>query len=171
MARHIMAVCVVCLLCADHLPCQEHIEPLLSAQALNHQYSRLNAIVYNTDDLSSAATSKPQPTKNIVAYTSSSSDNRRRRRSKRHSSGHENNVHTRPEITDIFLKRIFEKFGSNGGEIQVENFHKILNTLGLHQLLPQQQKRDYINDNSTVSRNFQDPLLQVNGSQKWDFDP
>lgn len=24
MARHIMAVCVVCLLCADHLPCKQH---------------------------------------------------------------------------------------------------------------------------------------------------
>lgn len=26
MARHILAACVVCLLCADHLPCQQHFE-------------------------------------------------------------------------------------------------------------------------------------------------
>lgn len=26
MARHLMAVCVVCLLCAEHLPCHQHVD-------------------------------------------------------------------------------------------------------------------------------------------------
>lgn len=29
MARHLMAVCVVCLLCAEHLPCKQHFEDSL----------------------------------------------------------------------------------------------------------------------------------------------
>lgn len=32
MARHLMAVCVVCLLCADHLPCKQHFEETTSTQ-------------------------------------------------------------------------------------------------------------------------------------------
>lgn len=32
MARHLMAVCVVCLLCADHLPCKQHFEETASTQ-------------------------------------------------------------------------------------------------------------------------------------------
>lgn len=32
MARHLMAVCVVCLLCADHLPCKQHFEETTNTQ-------------------------------------------------------------------------------------------------------------------------------------------
>lgn len=32
MARHLMAVCVVCLLCADHLPCKQHFEETANTQ-------------------------------------------------------------------------------------------------------------------------------------------
>lgn len=31
MARHLMAVCVVCLLCADHLPCHQHLDAAAAA--------------------------------------------------------------------------------------------------------------------------------------------
>lgn len=33
MARHLMAVCVVCLLCADHLPCKQHFEETTNTQS------------------------------------------------------------------------------------------------------------------------------------------
>ncbi|XP_065360064.1 zinc transporter foi [Calliphora vicina] len=156
MARHIMAVCVVCLLCADHLPCQQHVETLFPAQNLNTEYTQLNAVVYNANDLSSSHASKTQSSETTVAYATSSSDNRRRRRTKRHSGDHghdhdEHDSHTRPEITEAFLKRIFNEFGSGNDTIHVHDFQRMLNKLGLHQLLPQNLHKhdDNINDNET----------------------
>lgn len=155
MARHIMAVCVVCLLCADHLPCQQHVETLFPAQT---EYTQLNAVVYNTNELSSSLSPKPQSTETTVAYATSSSDNRRRRRrTKRHSNGHGggdhgSDLHTRPEITEAFLKRIFNEFGSVNDTIHVEDFQRMLHKLGLHELLPQQLHRhNNINDYEVVS--------------------
>lgn len=169
MARHIMAVCVVCLLCADHLPCQQHVETLFPAQQiLNPEYTPLNAVVYNTHDLSpsSALSSKAHTTETTVAYATSSSDNRRRRRTKRHSAnghdhGHDHNdgdVSTRPEITEAFLERIFKEFGSDNDTINIQDFQRILKKLGLHQ--PEMlHKHDNINDNETVSAKIEILLL------------
>ncbi|EDW49704.1 GM11663 [Drosophila sechellia] len=48
MARHIMAVCVVCLLCAHRLHCQDHIESLLGPALVttHNSQEQLNARVY-----------------------------------------------------------------------------------------------------------------------------
>uniref|UniRef100_A0A1I8PDX3 Zinc transporter foi n=1 Tax=Stomoxys calcitrans TaxID=35570 RepID=A0A1I8PDX3_STOCA len=182
MARHIMAVCVVCLLCADHLPCQQHVETLFSQQlggvgaaaassfSSGHHsndwpqpegLSPVNAIVYNThqNDISVAATSsfsaKSQQKRTTVdasslAYnaaiasatstTTNSGDHRNRRRKKRHTDhGHGSSSEispARPEITDTFVRRIFSEYGS-GDTIHVADFQRMLQKLGLHQLLPQ----------------------------------
>ncbi|KAM7355145.1 solute carrier family 39 fear-of-intimacy isoform 1-T4 [Cochliomyia hominivorax] len=148
MARHIMAVCVVCLLCADHLPCQQHVETFFPAQTLNPEYTSLNAVVYNSRDYSSTVSSKSQATETTVAYATSSSDNRRRRRTKRHSAehGHESVAHEKPAITETFLRKLFHEFGSDNETINVQDFKRILKKLGLHQLL---HKHDNINDNET----------------------
>ncbi|TMW52200.1 hypothetical protein DOY81_002759 [Sarcophaga bullata] len=157
MARHIMAVCVVCLLCADHLPCQQHVESLFPASSFNTANNgQLNAVVYSAHGLSRSINSKAQTKETTDTYASSSSDNRRRRRTKRHSGdqshGHENDVeHSRPEITEAFLKRIFHEYAGDNDTIHVQDFQRMLSNLGLHQLLPQQQvhKHDNISYNNT----------------------
>lgn len=157
MARHIMAVCVVCLLCADHLPCQQHVESLLPAPYLNTANSgQFNAVVYSAH-LSRPINSKAQTKETTDTYASSSSNSRRRRRIRRHSSDHSHDhahdvEHKRPEITEAFLKRIFHEFSGDKEIIHVQDFQRMLNNLGLHRLLAQEShKHDNINDNDTVS--------------------
>lgn len=158
MARHIMAVCVVCLLCADHLPCQQHVESLFPASSFNTANSgQFNAVVYSAHGLSSSINSKAQTKETTDTYASSSSDNRRRRRTKRHSGDHSHDAnHSRPEITEAFVKRIFHEYAGAKDTIHVQDFQRMLSNLGLHQLLPQQQlhKHDNISDNDTVSANI-----------------
>ncbi|XP_059618191.1 zinc transporter foi [Phlebotomus argentipes] len=36
MSRHLVAVCVVCLLCADHMPCKEHVADLTQPELPSH---------------------------------------------------------------------------------------------------------------------------------------
>lgn len=51
MARHFMAVCVVCLLCAEHLPCKQHFEESLQdpKQLLQkHDYSTMRSYIDKT---------------------------------------------------------------------------------------------------------------------------
>ncbi|XP_073837108.1 solute carrier family 39 fear-of-intimacy [Musca autumnalis] len=168
MARHIMAVCVVCLLCADHLPCQQHVETLFpgniggggSAASLPNvhihstgwEQTPVNAVVYKNKDVIAAtsysAKSQQQHQKHTTdtflstsaaATTKNNGDNRSRRRKKRHADhGHGTaNEVQRPEITETFVRRIFSEYGNGGDTINVEDFQRMLEKLGLHQLLPQ----------------------------------
>ncbi|XP_061398914.1 zinc transporter foi [Musca vetustissima] len=187
MARHIMAVCVVCLLCADHLPCQQHIETLFpgnvgsAASLINNnnnnghhihnpgwEQTPMNAVVYKNKDIIAATSysAKTQQqhqkhtTDNFIslssATTNNQGDNRSRRRKKRHADhGHNpsNEIH-RPAITDTFVRRIFNEYGSGGDTINVEDFQRMLEKLGLHQLLPQKllQNSEDDSDNETCIR-------------------
>uniref|UniRef100_A0A182QQ70 Zinc transporter foi n=1 Tax=Anopheles farauti TaxID=69004 RepID=A0A182QQ70_9DIPT len=50
MARHFMAVCVVCLLCADHVPCKQHFTDIgsKSSETVDHHHQReLAAIAFS----------------------------------------------------------------------------------------------------------------------------
>ncbi|XP_075159412.1 solute carrier family 39 fear-of-intimacy [Haematobia irritans] len=169
MARHIMAVCVVCLLCADHLPCQQHIETLFAGSTgspgHNNEWEHsgpLNAIVYSTNKDTSATSSfsaksqqKRTTDASSLAYVSTTKtnrgDNRNRRRKKRHADhGHgSSEIPARPEITETFVRRIFSEYGS-GDTINIEDFQRMLEKLGLHQLLPQKLLRSHEDsDNET----------------------
>lgn len=185
MARHIMAVCVVCLLCADHLPCQQHVETLFPnnlaaiSPGEHHinaggggggswEHTPLNAIVYKSKDISatSSYSAKTQQKRTTDAASSLSSpiadvtttnrgDNRNRRRKKRHADhghgGSSSSENSRPEITNTFLRRIFSEYGS-GDTINVDDFQRMLEKLGLHQLLPQKLLHHHEdNENETVS--------------------
>lgn len=149
MARHIMAVCVVCLLCADHLPCQQHIEPLFPTTANadgNSKFTGLNAIVYNTN----ATKSKTKTTdQSLSAYvtTMDDSDNRVIRRRKRHAD-HASAAAVTPEITQVFIKRIFNEYSSGNDTIHLKDFQRMLKRLGLNKLLAKELENDV---NETVS--------------------
>lgn len=165
MARHIMAVCVVCLLCADHLPCQQHVETLLSSGvglATSDgvwEHSPLNAIVYNRDGtVSSAKPTNAAADGSTISYVTTNSDDRRRRRRKRHADHGHNHASSdttdspkRPEITEAFVKRIFNEYGT-GDTINVQDFQRMLEKIGLHELLPQTLHNN--DDNETVSKHL-----------------
>ncbi|KAL5292744.1 SLC39A6 family protein [Megaselia abdita] len=127
MARHIMAVCVVCLLCADHVPCKEHLGSSdlqlqnkniypTSSYGYYDQYVDVNSLPENYDIPKS------------------------RRKSRRHANHeHEHNDHQQhehsPEITKSFLEKIFTEYGEEDGTMNLSGLQKMLQKLGLFKLL------------------------------------
>lgn len=158
MARHIMAVCVVCLLCAEHLPCEEHIETLSSNL-------RLNAKVFHGSDVNSRSSSSSYGNfdfqQNENHLTDDGYDKARRRRkgiatktesrNKRHAGHHNTNAmetQHKPEITEDFMKRIFQEYGQEDGTINMNQFENMLKNLGLYKMLEEKAS------NGTVSLLF-----------------
>nr|ABC86269.1 RE41071p [Drosophila melanogaster] len=135
MARHIMAVCVVCLLCAHRLHCQDHIESLLGpARVTTHNsQDQLNARVYTNLSPSSETTDRRQQRSasgddDTFNYSISPPS----RREKRHA-GHEHGPTSEsrvPQITQYYLEKLMaqdELMNSSG-------FDGLLQQLSLHSL-------------------------------------
>lgn len=146
MARHIMAVCVVCLLCAEHLPCEEHIETVSSNL-------RLNAKVFHGSDLNRKTSDYTnfdfQHNENNLVDGSYDKARRRRKnadsRSKRHAGGHHTNTmesHSKPEITDDFIQRIFQEYGQEDGTIHINQLENMLKKLGLYKMVEERASNE-----------------------------
>lgn len=148
MARHLMAVCVVCLLCAEHLPCKHVDDNTMSAKKLlENDDSRLvnqnyMDISYLTDDNSyntlleqTVPNKRKGRTKNPneqVASDKEPSLQKLNKRDKRHAvhtnSDDEPDVH---RITQMYVRKIFEGFADGDkmtmNVIELENMLKKLN--------------------------------------------
>ncbi|GAB0096179.1 Zinc transporter foi [Sergentomyia squamirostris] len=107
MSRHLVAVCVVCLLCADHLPCQEHVGDSPASLQLSQQ-----------NFLSQGRVEKLE----IEAQVG---------RSKRHTAVR----HKKEEGHDPgkdFVKKLFKKFGNEADmTMSLAGFELMLDQLGL----------------------------------------
>lgn len=151
-----MAVCVVCLLCAEHLPCEEHIESVSSNLRLNakvfHGSSDINNYRKITNDLSNFDFKS-----NENQFINNEYDKARRRRknihsktdsrSKRHAGVHHAAGHTidsvhKPEITDDFVGRIFQEYGQEDGTINMSQFEKMLKKLGLYKMVEEKASNE-----------------------------
>nr|XP_014088806.1 zinc transporter foi [Bactrocera oleae]XP_036216516.1 zinc transporter foi [Bactrocera oleae] len=169
MARHIMAVCVVCLLCADRIPCQEHVindymanaaaypPPHFEYQQLNARvHERRDALRFGMDPLTGgthkhAVNANADDELDIEITTSHIHSNKPHRRKRHAGHAHDDETTTSalhpPEITAEFLQRIFVEYGHKAdGTMTVEEFQRILKKLGLNQLIEgdssaQQQQR------------------------------
>ncbi|XP_067646766.1 zinc transporter foi isoform X2 [Eurosta solidaginis] len=160
MARHIMAVCVVCLLCADRIPCQEHIvnDYLTNANSQQSQleYQHLNAKVYERRDTSPSNAASfgseatihgtnfdSTETQILPASKAHKSPNRRKRHAGHaHSDDEEVTMSHTPEITADFLQRIFDEYGhEKDGVLTVDEFQRILKQLGLNQLVERKKSK------------------------------
>ncbi|XP_017042574.1 zinc transporter foi [Drosophila ficusphila] len=134
MARHIMAVCVVCLLCAHRLHCQDHIESLLSpALAMSQSQEQLNARVYTNLSPSSETTDRRQQRSvsgdDDTPNYSTSPPSRRQKRHSGHDHGHSSESRL-PQITQYYLEKLMvqnELMNSSG-------FDGLLHQLSLHSL-------------------------------------
>lgn len=143
MARHLMAVCVVCLLCADHLPCKEHILASDNLPSLKH----INAII------GSEKTEPRIPGSDITGTymydkrkdkTKSDDDEDveksliRTRRHADHSTEHEHHPHHHEiaKVTKTYVELIFERFGnSTTNTMNLQDFDKMLHELNLTHLI------------------------------------
>lgn len=141
MARHLMAVCVVCLLCAEHLPCKEHIDP-----GNNKLLNNLNLLNKNDEkelknfkaEVKTTFMDKPA---NFVfeKKKEKTKDDGVLERVKRHGDHshdhHNHHYHDLSELTNVYIERMFEIYGLPGEQkMNVLGFEKILEKLNLHYL-------------------------------------
>lgn len=145
MARHLMAVCVVCLLCAEHLPCKHVDDNVMSAKKiLENDDSRLFNpnyvdISYLTDKSSyhtvleeTLLNKRKGRTKNDDEQSLSDTEpalEKLNYRDKRHA------VHTDKDdepdvrrITQMYVRKTFERFDDED-RMTVIGFEKLWNTL------------------------------------------
>ena len=134
MAKHFVAVCVVCLLCADHLPCQTHLDGLGTGASPLEGYG---------DDYYQGALPKVAP----AAVASSMFDvtgsqmaygHVRRKRHHIHQEDHDEPATEINENSRRYIERVFEKFG-NGDAMDLDGFQSMLEHLGLTNLLAREQ--------------------------------
>lgn len=123
MAKHFVAVCMVCLLCADHLPCSEHI---------------IGNGIIGGDSLGSAGAMKGPNLESYNKQLNQRTENgfiaKPRSRRKRHSThSSEDNEAAVPPINENskqYLAKIFERFGDGDG-MDLNGFESMLEYLGL----------------------------------------
>jgi solute carrier family 39 (zinc transporter), member 10 len=129
-----MAVCVVCLLCAEHLPCKEHVS--LPSQ-------NVNGIADSRESLSSSVLDPVALTQTADIPASYLYDKRKDKtkiRQKRHADHHhgasEHHHHTEtPEVTKEYIQRLFANF-SNNDTMNVNDFERMMQQLKLTNLAP-----------------------------------
>lgn len=139
MAKHFVAVCVVCLLCADHLPCKTHIEGLTaSAAGLEYGGEYLRRAHPALDGFSADVVGGPVP---VMAADKDLSRITHTRR-KRHSHHKHTEEEDKPEGVPIndnsrrYLEQIFDRFGDGEAKtMDLGGFESMLEHLGLTNLL------------------------------------
>lgn len=136
MARSIMAVCVVCLLCAHRVPCQQHFDAIFAATLSD--YNNSNSA---NDSVSSLSNNIPLNAKvfpnQTPAYENSELPNNKHRRHKRHGDhGAAAAIPHRPQLTEEYVQRLFKEYGENDGTINMNSFRIILRQLGLFKMIP-----------------------------------
>lgn len=134
MARHIMAVCVVCLLCADHLPCKQHDDSDLGLRlppmSIPDNHRRLEPL--------------------------GSAENGHHHLVKRHTHGHDHHHHHGDhdhddhdededvqvavrEKLDVFMAAIFKEFGDpTSMTMGVVGFENMMKRLNMYRLVTDQ---------------------------------
>lgn len=154
-----MAVCVVCLLCAEHLPCHQHLD---AAAALGAIGSTAPPSFGPTPDGGRSRTGEAAtPPISIAAQRyvntlhlpnewrdAGAPETTPQSRAKRHSHAHggEADEHghqhqhgqQRTLPAQSFVQKLFERFGNATGDGQTMNvvgFERMLNKLGLYELL------------------------------------
>lgn len=131
MARHIMAVCVVCLLCAQRLHCQDHLEDLLVTQRTEEKlnaslvYGNLSPSSEGTTDLRQLA--DEDDTQN---YSTSPPYRRQKRHAGHGDEEHESLNKNVPQITNYFLQKLMQQSSLNASSLQT-----LFEQLGLQQLV------------------------------------
>lgn len=179
-----MAVCVVCLLCAEHLPCKHVDDSTMSTKKLlenddsrlvNQNYMDINNLAdknsYNnvlgqavpnkrkgrTKDQDEQSDSDKQPALGNADY-------RQKRHAIQSNSDDEPDVHRNSQM---YIRKLFERFGDVDGDkmtMNVIGFEKMLQVLNLYSLLVDQtpflsesKASKLPNDdfNDTVSGRFQ----------------
>lgn len=166
-SNHLMVVCVVCLLCADPLPCQLHTdkEYANTGFSYNDEYTlmRNNTSLLNRTDQgnfvdygnnkstsSESESESPSATPPQLTVLKTISDRSQREHKvatkKRHASYDYYNIKDLrkhgPLLTKVYLDKIFTEYGQNANKstLNAAEFQSFLKSLGLYQFLSHNQQ-------------------------------
>lgn len=152
MAKHFVAVCVVCLLCADHLPCKTHLEGLtLITSSQQQQYGNGDGdYLRSGPDYSSVAAKDVLQTSNGPAadkyFNQMARPHTRRKRHSTHTQhatgigeteiGGEKPMNNSNNASRRCIEKIFNEFGSGDAKtMDLQGFEQMLEQLGLTNVL------------------------------------
>lgn len=142
MARHVITVCIFCLICATHTPCDSH------AAMVHEDHSTL----YHTDikSVSREKFKMKEPWENRVLGSNS--------RAPLHSvNKRDSNSINSIDSKDIYLKKLFTKFG-DGKSITMDGFRNLFD----HLVTLQETHKDASNDTVNFrSFNFSYIILNI----------
>ena len=165
MARHLMTVCVVCLLCAQHLPCKQHYDDITTESKefsqSSRDYTSSSPKNYEQNDILNLSPALPPNhskfynshygnkrkgrTKSVNEFGVNDDVNILRKRVRRHSvaaqthSGDDHDHEHNNKQSEHFVHQIFKQFGDeNQLTMNVLGFEKMLNHLDLYRLLEEQ---------------------------------
>uniref|UniRef100_A0A8D8GVT5 Zinc transporter foi n=1 Tax=Culex pipiens TaxID=7175 RepID=A0A8D8GVT5_CULPI len=139
MARHIMAVCVVCLLCADHLPCKQHDDDPLGTSSGKATIGPIYHNDFRRIEDSAVALEKSQPTKR---HTHDDHSHQHHHHGDGHGDDHDGDdgeEAERREKLDSFMQRIFKEFGDAGTmTMDVGGFEAMVKRLNMYRLVTEE---------------------------------
>lgn len=160
MAKHFVAVCVVCLLCADHLPCKTHFEGLGTTGT--DQYKDNNAFLHPEDFTKYVGNDILSIVDKGGEHIVQSHTRRKRHSVHLHTDGEDDSHGVEMnENSRQYIEKIFEKFGNGHDKtMDLNGFESMLEFLGLTKLVAYQgeEKRQQVkgapemdNTNNSVS--------------------
>uniref|UniRef100_A0A182M706 Zinc transporter foi n=1 Tax=Anopheles culicifacies TaxID=139723 RepID=A0A182M706_9DIPT len=147
MARHFMAVCVVCLLCADHVPCKQHF-----AEDGSKSAETAGRSVTTISDLRSLANPRYEPVVSAQLNSAYDWNTETHRIVKRHNHHHHHDEDGETEEADetqtVFdrlmkhkmdqaMRKIFTEYGNPASmTMDLHGFERMARRLGLFRLIP-----------------------------------
>ncbi|XP_058064574.1 zinc transporter foi-like isoform X2 [Anopheles bellator] len=149
MARHIMAVCVVCLLCADHVPCKQHFIDDGSPNGVGGKVYDRGATFPGSPKFTDQRRPLGDPSIEPAAITQQEAGHRLvKRHQHNHHDGeddHEEDERSveRTEFEELlkpkvqqFVEKIFTEFGNpDTMTMDGKGFERMMHRLGLYQLV------------------------------------
>uniref|UniRef100_U5EYW4 Putative zinc ion transmembrane transporter n=1 Tax=Corethrella appendiculata TaxID=1370023 RepID=U5EYW4_9DIPT len=171
MSHKLMAVCVVCLICAKHLPCKEHVENSAffgsngdeqTTGSQQFQNIAASAIEFkqnidgnNNDNHNNVYDKGKEKHKLIKRHTSHNSAEHNHHHHHSHEKHQLNNSGEKSgfeldleEKINIFISKIFKEFGNvQSMSMNISGFEKMAKHLGLYHLI-NDEKSDILNSNT-----------------------
>lgn len=132
--RHLMAVCVVCLLCAEHLPCKLHVLAADDSNIINNDLQKTNEF----GDHAPSGTDIP-----LNYFYDKRKDKLKsplqQHRQKRHAHHEQNNQHHHhhihhEKVTENHVQKIFNDYSINATSMSLDGFQKFTSKLNLNKL-------------------------------------
>lgn len=139
MARHLVAVCVMCLLCAEHFPCKGHIE--------GNENNKENLIKYSKDSRAEylAQFSHESNMNEMVLENDDVHAKHKNQREIVRLKRHAHHAHSKSNSIDSYLNignsskkyigKIFSKYGKSDQMMTLASFDELLNKLDLKKLV------------------------------------